>query len=154
MARDTPNPTPEEKKSAGYATSPGRSRNMAAIRRTDTEVEVAVRSLLHRRGLRFRKDYLVRLGSTKARPDIALTRVRIAVFIDGCFWHSCPEHGRKPANNTTYWDAKLEGNRERDARQTAALADDGWEVLRFWAHEDSEAVADRIEAAVAAHDCR
>lgn len=154
MARDAPNPTPAGGETAGYATSPGRSRNMAAIRRTDTKVEVAVRSLLHRRGLRFRKDYLVKLGSIKARPDIAFTRVRIAVFIDGCFWHSCPEHGRKPANNTTYWDAKLEGNRDRDARQTAALADAGWEVLRFWAHEDTEAVADRIEVAVAARDRR
>jgi len=75
---------------------------MAAIRRTDTKPEFALRSALHRRGYRFRKDYAIRAECQLVRPDLAFTRRRVAVFVDGCFWHCCPEHGRQPTSNTSY----------------------------------------------------
>lgn len=127
--------TPATTETAAYITSPGRSRNMAAIRRRDTKPEVTVRSALHRRGYRFRKDYAIRLGGKLIRPDIAFTRQRVAVFIDGCFWHCCPEHGRQPGVNGEYWSPKLQGNVDRDRRQTEALQNAGWRVLRHWEHE-------------------
>jgi len=127
-----------------YTTSPGRSRNMAAIRRTNTKPEIEVRSSLHRRGFRFRKDYPIRIDGKIIRPDVAFTKYRIALFVDGCFWHSCPEHGREPSANRGYWRQKLEGNARRDKQQTAALESDGWTVLRFWEHESTELILERI----------
>jgi DNA mismatch endonuclease, patch repair protein len=132
--------TPEDGESAGYVTRPGRSRNMAAIRRKDTKPEVAMRSLLHRSGYRFRKDYPIRVEKRLVRPDVAFTKRRLAVFIDGCFWHSCPEHGRQPSVNGEYWLPKLQRNVERDRQQSDALKMAGWTVLRFWEHESSEQV--------------
>src|SRR4051812_20888098 len=82
--------TPANSESIGYVTSPGRSRNMAAIRRKDTKPEVALRSAFHRAGYRFRKDYAIRVDGKVVRPDIAFTRRKLAVFVDGCFWHCCP----------------------------------------------------------------
>ena len=90
-------------------------------------------------------------GFRLIRPDIVFPRRRIAVFIDGCFWHGCPEHGRRPdVRNSHYWTPKIAGNAERDRKHTAALETAGWTVLRFWEHEDAEAVAGRIGAAVRA----
>jgi DNA mismatch endonuclease, patch repair protein len=108
---------------------------MAAIRRKDTKPEVALRSLLHRSGYRFRKDYAIRIDGRLIRPDIAFTKRRIAIFVDGCFWHSCPEHGRQPSVNGQYWAPKLERNVTRDREQADALRGAGWTVLRFWEHE-------------------
>lgn len=136
----------------GYATTPGRSRNMAAIRRRDTKPEVALRSALHRRGYRFRKDYPIRVDGKLVRPDIAFTKRRVAVFIDGCFWHSCPEHGRQPEVNGEYWSPKLEGNARRDREQTSALQSTGWTVLRFWEHESMDATLAAIQESVARLD--
>lgn len=83
------------------------------------------------------------------RPDIVFTRRRVAVFCDGCFWHGCPEHGRRPTvHNAHYWSPKIAGNRERDARHTAALEHAGWTVLRFWEHELADAVAAQVARAV------
>ncbi|SKB03606.1 very short patch repair endonuclease [Aeromicrobium choanae] len=130
-------------------TTPGRSRNMAAIRGTDTRIEVAVRSALHRAGHRFRKDLVVKTPTVKARPDIVFTRKRLAVFIDGCFWHSCPVHGSRPQRNQGYWNPKLDRNRARDREQDNALAGDGWHVLRFWEHEQVTDIVASIESAVA-----
>lgn len=123
-----------------YATPPGRSRNMAAIRRRDTKPETALRSALHRLGCRFRKDFPIRVEGKLVRPDIAFTRRRVAIFVDGCFWHSCPEHGRHPSVNSGYWSPKLKGNVTRDQAQTAALESAGWHVLRFWEHEQLESI--------------
>ena len=116
------------------APSPARSRNMAAIHRTDTRPELLLRSALHARGLRFRKDYAVRAGGRIVRPDVAFTRYRVAVFLDGCFWHGCPEHGRPPKSNNSYWLPKLAKNARRDAEQTQILQDLGWIVIRVWEH--------------------
>jgi len=128
-----------------YKTTPGRSRNMAAIRRRDTKPEVKLRSALHRLGYRFRKDHPIRVEGKLIRPDIAFTKRRVAVFVDGCFWHSCPEHGRHPSVNDNYWSPKLEGNARRDRDQSAALRSVGWKVLRFWEHEEQEAVVTTIQ---------
>lgn len=122
----------------GYTTTPGRSRNMAAIRRTDTKPEVALRSALHSAGYRFRKDYPLRLAGRLVRPDIAFTRAKVAVFVDGCFWHCCPLHGRQPTSNTGYWSPKLQGNVDRDRLQTELLEANGWRVVRVWSHESTE----------------
>ncbi|QBR93752.1 very short patch repair endonuclease [Nocardioides euryhalodurans] len=127
---------------SSYVTTPGRSRNMAAIRRTDTKPEIALRSALHRRGLRFRKDLRLNLGPVKPRPDIVFTRAKVAVFVDGCFWHCCPEHGKPPSQNTGYWGPKLARNVERDRRYDATLTTHGWQVVRIWEHVPlAEAVA-------------
>lgn len=122
---------------------------MEANRRADTAPELALRSALHARGLRFRKDFLVRTRSgVRVKVDIVFPRARVAVFVDGCFWHGCPEHGLTPRANPDYWVPKLARNRERDARVTAALAFERWTVLRIWEHEDVGEAAERVRRAV------
>lgn len=120
---------------------------MRRNRRRDTNPELAVRSELHRRGLRFRKDLPLRLPDRSVRPDIVFTRARLAVFIDGCFWHCCPEHGTAPRANSDYWQPKLERNVRRDQAVNAALVQAGWKVLRAWEHEPPADVADRVQQA-------
>ncbi len=116
----------------------GRSRNMQANRRTDTKPEVALRRALHRLGYRYRKDLRLEIGSMKVRPDVVFTARKVAVFVDGCFWHVCPVHGRQPTTNEWYWAPKLRRNIERDRAADAALADAGWKVVRIWEHEPVE----------------
>jgi DNA mismatch endonuclease, patch repair protein len=118
---------------------------MRGIRRQGTQPERALRSELHRRGYRFRVDYPVPVEGRSPRPDIAFTRDKLAVFVDGCFWHGCPEHGSRPRENVHYWRPKIARNVERDREQDARLTDAGWIVLRVWAHEKTEVAADRIE---------
>src|SRR4051794_35358647 len=86
------------------------SRRMRHNPSRDTRFERRVRSALHRSGMRFRKDLRLRAGDVSVRPDVVFTRVRLAVFLDGCFWHGCPEHGTKPRQNSTYWREKLARN--------------------------------------------
>ena len=95
---------------------------MRANRRTDTKPELALRHALHRLGYRYRKDYRLDLDSgRRVRPDIAFTARKVAVFVDGCFWHACPDHGSKPKANEWYWNPKLIKNVERDRMNDAAL---------------------------------
>jgi DNA mismatch endonuclease (patch repair protein) len=132
-----------------YPKSSAVTASMKGNRRTDTSPELLLRSALHRRGYRFRKDYSIPIGDRKrARPDIVFTRRKVAVFVDGCFWHSCPEHGNQPKHNTTYWKAKLARNHERDEQQTRALEGLGWDVLRVWEHSDVGSAADQVAALV------
>jgi len=107
---------------------------MQAIRRADTKPEIRLRSALHALGFRYRKDFPIRIDGRLIRPDIVFTRRKIVVFVDGCFWHSCPEHGRNPAVNERYWSPKLRRNAERDREQTRLLESAGWRVLRIWEH--------------------
>src|SRR4051812_34004925 len=93
---------------APKATNIAVSRSMQSNRRRDTLPELRLRSALHSRGYRFRVDYRVDIGGRRPRPDIAFTRLKLAVFVDGCFWHCCPEHGRPPLSNKGYWGPKLE----------------------------------------------
>ncbi|MER6302746.1 very short patch repair endonuclease [Kitasatospora sp. NPDC001539] len=124
--------------------TPGRSRNMAAIRRRDTKPERAIRSLLHAAGKRYRVDLRLDLEGARPRPDIVFTRARVAVFVDGCFWHCCPEHGRQPGVNAGYWGPKLERNVARDRAADDALRAAGWTVVRVWEHEAPARAADHI----------
>lgn len=119
-----------------------------ANRRTGTKPEMRLRSALHRRGLRFRKDLLVRAGDVRVHPDVTFTRWKVAVFVDGCFWHGCPEHQHIPKSNTDYWIPKLAANVERDRRVDAALEDAGWAVVRIWEHEEIGDAADAVELAL------
>lgn len=89
------------------------------------------------------------VGGKRVRPDIVFTRAKLAVFVDGCFWHCCPIHGRQPAKNTAYWSPKLQRNVERDRAQTALLENNGWTVLRFWEHEPVAEAASAIVVRVA-----
>ncbi|HEY8581984.1 MAG TPA: very short patch repair endonuclease [Capillimicrobium sp.] len=131
-----------------HPTSAAVTASMKGNRRADTRPELALRSALHARGLRFRKDLMIRTADgTRTKADIVFTRARVAVFVDGCFWHGCPDHGTKPKANAHYWGPKLAKNRERDARVTAALAADGWTVVRLWEHV---AVGDGVEQVAAA----
>lgn len=114
----------------------------------DTRLELRVRSALHRSGLRFRKGLRVRAGDVSVRPDVVFTRARVAVFLDGCFWHGCPAHGTSPRVNSLYWNEKLARNAARDRRVNEALAAHGWTVLRFWEHEPADAVARAVAGAV------
>lgn len=113
-------------------------------RRTGTKPEVLLRSELHRRGLRFRKDYPIQVDGRRIRPDIVFTRARVAVFVDGCFWHGCPEHQHVPKSNPDYWIPKLSRNVERDRQTGEMLADKDWRVFRAWEHEEVSAVAERL----------
>ena len=119
--------------------SPGRSANMKANRRSDTKPELALRRALHALGYRYRKDLRLDLADgVRVRPDIVFTARRVAVFVDGCFWHCCPDHGSQPASNTWYWEPKLRRNVERDRAADAALGAAGWTVVRLWEHESLE----------------
>ena len=124
---------------------------MKANRRTDTKPELALRHALHRLGYRYRKDYRLDLDSgRRVRPDIAFTARKVAVFVDGCFWHACPEHGSKPKANEWYWGPKLIKNVERDRVNDAALILAGWTVVRLWEHVPiDEAVTTVITALTA-----
>ena len=115
----------------------------------NTAPEMVVRRELHRRGLRFRVNYRPVPGIRRT-ADIAFTRAMVLVLVDGCFWHSCPEHATAPKSNRTWWIEKLAANRERDQETNRLWASHGWQVIRCWEHEDPDQVADRIELAVRA----
>lgn len=114
----------------------------------DTRPETALRRELHGRGLRYRVDFPP-LPGLRRRADVVFTRARVAVFVDGCFWHRCPNHGTSPRNNREWWRAKLDRNVERDRDTDAALAAAGWRVVRVWEHEDPSRVANTITLVVA-----
>lgn len=136
MTSDAPDDGTTARPRYPSAANEGRSRNMRANRRTDTKPEVALRSALHALGFRYRKDHRLDLpGGTRVRPDIVFTRRKVAVFVDGCFWHACPEHGRQPTTNEWYWAPKLRRNIERDRTADAALHEAGWHVVRLWEHD-------------------
>jgi DNA mismatch endonuclease, patch repair protein len=123
---------------------------MRANRGRDTAPELALRAALHRRGLRFYKDRRIDLsGGRRVRPDIVFPRLRVAIFLDGCFWHGCRVHRTIPASNTEFWSEKIAATRRRDALQTRRLRDDGWSVLRIWEHEGTDAALELVIAALA-----
>jgi DNA mismatch endonuclease (patch repair protein) len=117
---------------------------MQANRSRDTKPEMAVRRQLHKRGLRYRVG-IAPIPDVRRRADIVFTRARVAIFIDGCFWHGCPEHGRKFFNhNADYWPTKIASNVARDRDTSARLREAGWTVLRFWEHEQADVVTQAI----------
>ena len=116
---------------------------MQANRSRDTSPEMAIRRLLHAMGLRYRVDVRP-VKKVRRRADVVFGPARVAVFVDGCFWHCCPEHGSVPATNVDYWVPKLERNVERDEETNALLKKEGWRVIRIWEHQDPVASARRI----------
>ncbi|WP_256077687.1 very short patch repair endonuclease [Massilia sp. YIM B04103] len=123
------------------------SRRMAKVRQKGTGAEIALRRELYRRGLRYRVEFEV-LKKPRRIADIAFPRLMIAIFVDGCFWHGCPEHATWPKQNSEFWRQKIEANRARDADTNERLQSIGWTVLRFWEHEPpikaAEIVAQRV----------
>jgi DNA mismatch endonuclease (patch repair protein) len=120
---------------------------MIGNRSRDTKPEMQVRRIAHRMGLRYRVNARP-IDGFRCTADLLFPRVRVAVFVDGCFWHNCPEHATKPSTNADYWLPKLQRNSDRDATNSAILRDKGWIVLRFWEHEDPFIAATLIRHAV------
>jgi DNA mismatch endonuclease (patch repair protein) len=130
-----------------WATSPAARAAMVANRSRDTGPELALRRELHHAGLRYRVNTRPLVG-VRRTADVVFTRTKVAVFLDGCFWHGCPEHYRAPSANSGYWAAKLERNTTRDRRVNDLLREAGWEVVRVWEHESPQEAAARIVAIV------
>lgn len=122
------------------------SQRMARLRRTATAPEVAIRRELHGRGLRYRVQLKVP-GNNRRTIDIAFTRARLAIFVDGCFWHGCPDHGTQPATNSEWWSWKLARTKARDRDTDRLLVEASWTVLRVWEHEPPEEAAQRVVGA-------
>lgn len=116
------------------------SRQMSRMPRASTKPELALRRALHARGLRFR----VHRRDLPGTPDVVLSRARIAIFVDGCFWHGCADHGVLPKNNREWWTAKLAATEERDRRKDAALIEAGWLPIHLWEHEPVESMVDHV----------
>lgn len=122
---------------------------MRATPQRDTRPERAIRSYLHRKGLRFRVH--APLPGTRRRADMTFPRLHVAVFVDGCFWHGCPDHMTWPENNAAWWRKKIEATRLRDRETTQYLTEAGWHVVRLWEHTPVDvaaaAVVDAVDAA-------
>lgn len=118
-------------KPSSEATSQTRSQLMSRIRSSDTTPELRLRRRLWREGLRYR----LKARTPAGRPDLVFVGPRVAVYVDGCFWHGCPDHYVRPRSSTGFWSRKLQENVSRDRRQTLELEELGWTVLRFWEHE-------------------
>lgn len=116
---------------------------MAATPQANTTAEMSIRRCLHAMGFRYRVDKVV-LRSPRRKSDICFANLKIAIFIDGCFWHGCPRHGTMPKRNRKFWRKKINTNRARDRDTTKRLRNCGWSVIRIWEHEDPSAAAERI----------
>lgn len=123
---------------------------MGRIRSRDTRPEIALRKALWAAGLRYRLKAGVHLPG---HPDLAFPRAKVAVFVDGCFWHGCPDHGHIPKSRVEYWAPKIERNQTRDAQANAQLAELGWRVLRFWEHQVDTDVGWCVAQVLAAVSC-
>jgi DNA mismatch endonuclease (patch repair protein) len=132
MAQRTPLPLNE-----------GVSIRMGGYRQRDTKPELELRSALHRRGLRFYVDRAP-LPVTRRRADVVFPRVRVAVYVHGCFWHGCPEHASWPTNNAHWWREKIEANRARDRDTVGRLEQAGWAAIEVWEHEQPDDAAQLI----------
>ncbi|MGX5653891.1 very short patch repair endonuclease [Geodermatophilus nigrescens] len=127
------------------ASSPAARRRMQANRRRDTQPELALRRELHARGWRYRVDHPP-IAGLRRRADVVFTRRKVAVYVDGCYWHSCPVHGTTAKTNAEFWASKLAANERRDRDTDRALIEAGWRVVRIWEHESPVEAADRLEA--------
>ena len=126
-----------------WASNEGVRRSMVSNKSRDTTSELIVRRILHSEGMSYRVDFAP-LAGLRRRADVVFTRVKLAVFIDGCFWHSCPIHGTLPVTNAEYWVPKILGNAARDRDTNGRLRRAGWIVRRFWEHEAATDVAAKI----------
>ena len=130
-----------------WASSEATRKKMRGNRSRDTSPELRVRSLVHRRGLRYRVAQRP-IPTLRRTADLVFRHAKVAVNVDGCFWHGCEQHYKEPKTNTAYWRNKIDGNRRRDRETDKLLTAAGWLVLRFWEHEDPQDVADLIERSV------
>ena len=141
--------THRQRRAVPKASSDEARRRMLATRQQGTEAEQQVCDELDALGLEYEVDRSP-IPGMRSRADIVFNAARIAVFIDGCFWHSCPIHATSPKSNSEWWRAKLVANRQRDERTSQTLANAGWLVLRFWEHEDpanaARVIADQVAA--------
>ncbi|MFG1621643.1 very short patch repair endonuclease [Kribbella sp. NPDC049227] len=128
-------------------TTPSVRSRMSRQKARDTQVEIELRRALHSAGLRYRV-HRRPLSNVRREADIVFGPARVAVFVDGCFWHGCPEHATWPKNNASFWRTKIEGNRRRDANTDSRLTEAGWASIRIWEHDDVAAAAERIRAVV------
>lgn len=131
-----------------WATTPAIRRVMQGNKSRDTKPEIAVRSAVHALGMRYRVSARP-LRDLRRTADLVFRKARVAVFVDGCFWHGCPEHHAPPKTNARYWATKIQGNKRRDEDTTEQLRKEGWTVLRFWSHEEPLSVATQIANVVA-----
>jgi DNA mismatch endonuclease, patch repair protein len=137
--------------------SPAATAVMRGNRKRDTKPELLLRSALHRQGLRYRLGKVVVSAGLRVQPDITFPARKVAVFVDGCWWHRCPTHGVTPRSNTEYWLPKLARNVDRDRRVDEALAAGGWLLIRAWEHEiaeDAGAVVIKISESLRARSVR
>jgi DNA mismatch endonuclease, patch repair protein len=145
----TRNPNMSEKRRKGVppASSAAALKRMRSTGRRDTVPEIALRRTLHRMGLRYRIDRkpLPYLGR---RADLVFASAKVAVYVDGCFWHGCPLHATWPKKNAEFWRNKIETNRARDADTDRRLEECGWISVHVWEHEDSKAAAERVRSAI------
>jgi DNA mismatch endonuclease (patch repair protein) len=132
---------------SSWASSIGVRKSMQANTGRDTKPELALRRAVHARGLRY---YVNRrpIKAVRRTADLLFPKLKLAVFLDGCFWHGCPEHHTVAKTNAAFWAEKAATNRRRDVDTNARLGDAGWTVLRIWEHESVEEAADRIVEAV------
>lgn len=125
------------------ASTPEARRRMQRVRQRDTSAEAALRRELYARGIRYRIQVPV-LTKSRRVADVAFSGLRVAVFVDGCFWHGCPLHATWPKANAAFWRAKIMANRQRDRDTNERLRAEGWRVVRVWAHEEPKVAAGRI----------
>jgi DNA mismatch endonuclease (patch repair protein) len=144
---DTPVDRVRTESGRSWASSPAVRAVMRGNKGRDTQPELAVRSAVHALGLRY-KVSLSPLPGVRRTADLVFSRAKVAVFVDGCFWHGCPEHHRPARRNAEFWNAKIEGNIARDADTDTRLLGAGWRVIRVWEHERPEEAATKICAAV------
>ncbi|MER5205943.1 very short patch repair endonuclease [Streptomyces sp. NPDC002825] len=140
-------PEPWVPPAGSWASSAARRRNMQAIRSRDTKPEQLIRRLVHARGLRYRVAAKP-LPELRRTADMVFRPAKVAVFIDGCYWHGCPDHYVPPKTNSGYWSKKVEGNMARDRDTDQRLTAAGWLVLRFWEHAAAEECAEEIAQTV------
>ena len=134
------------------STMPKMSQRMSQQKSEGTSPEMALRRELHRLGLRYRL-HLAPVPDLRRRADIVFPTQRVAVFVDGCFWHGCPEHGTQPKQHAEYWSTKIARNQARDLDTTARFEAAGWIVMRVWEHEDASQAAEKILRTVKQNGC-
>lgn len=132
-----------------WASSPEARARMRSNKSRDTKPELALRSAVHARGLRYRVSAKP-LAGVRRTADLVFPRAKVAVFLDGCFWHGCPEHHTVASANAKFWADKVENNRKRDRDTDGRLAEAGWVSVRIWEHEDAAEAARRVEGIVRA----
>ena len=141
LKRRSPNRT------VSWALNEASRRTMQSNRGRDTGFERRVRSELHRRGLRYRVNHRP-VPDVRRTADVVFVKARVAVMLDGCFWHRCPDHFVMPKTNVEWWTAKFARNRERDAETDRLLKEAGWVVIRFWEHQPMDEIADMVEVII------